>query len=194
VTQKTRSYSAWRTEQLSDPERAARYLDAAFKESKEAFFHALTNVIQAHQVSAIAKKAGVTRESLYRSFSATGHPKHETLESVLSALDLQFSGIETRSVKTAMAGPSSTSKPTGVTGIRKRRGRQRRTSNTSYLQLSLPLSDVGPIVSAGVQAAAIEQHSYVGFRASDVISEVTLLPGFMLQQQQGGATAQSFLP
>ena len=192
MTQKTRSYSSWRADKLSDPERAARYLNAALNESKEAFFHALTNVIQAHQVSTIAKKAGVTRESLYRSFSATGNPKLDTLESVLSALDLKIAGIETRSAKTAAAGPSGTSKPTGVTGIGKRRGRQRRTSNTRYQQLLLPLSDVAPVASVGVRVAAIEQRNYAGSLAPNVLNEVKLLPGFMRQQQQGGARAQSF--
>jgi len=37
MTQKTRSYSSWRADKLSDPERAARYLNAALNESKEAF-------------------------------------------------------------------------------------------------------------------------------------------------------------
>lgn len=193
MTQKTRNYSSWRAEKLSDPERAARYLNAALNESREAFFHALTNVIQAHQVSTIAKKAGVTRESLYRSFSATGNPKLDTLESVLNALDLKISGIESRSAKAVPSEPSDTSKPAEITGRRKRRGRQRRVNNSQHQQLSLPFLDVAYVASAGVHGAAIEQRSNVGYYSRAVNVEVMLLPGFMLQQQQGGATAQPSL-
>ena len=54
------------------------------------FRKACLNVIQARQVAKIAKKAGVTRENLYRSFSAAGNPTFETLHSVLEALGLQL--------------------------------------------------------------------------------------------------------
>ncbi len=87
----TRSYSEWRLEKLSDPKKAARYLNAAKKDSKEAFLHALKNVIQANQVARVAREAGVSRESVYRSFSADGNPTFDTLSSVLEAVDIEFS-------------------------------------------------------------------------------------------------------
>jgi probable addiction module antidote protein len=87
----TRSYSEWRLEKLSDPRRAARYLNAAKKDSKEAFLHALKNVIQANQVAKVAREAGVSRESVYRSFSAEGNPTFDTLSAILEAVDIDFS-------------------------------------------------------------------------------------------------------
>jgi probable addiction module antidote protein len=86
-----KTYAAWRVEKLSDPKRAARYLNAAKRDSKEAFLHAVKNVIQANQVARVAREAGVSREGVYRSFSAEGNPTFDTLSSVLEALNI---GIE----------------------------------------------------------------------------------------------------
>jgi transcriptional regulator with XRE-family HTH domain len=54
------------------------------------FLKALLNVAQAHQVAAIAQKAGVQRESIYRAFSEEGNPTLGTLDSVLNALGLRI--------------------------------------------------------------------------------------------------------
>src|SRR5271157_2853328 len=94
LLKRTRSKSWWGWGSFSDQERRDGYLSAALNDSTEAFLHAFKNVLQAHQVSTNAKKAGVTRESLYRSFSASGNPKLDTLQSVLQALDLKISGVE----------------------------------------------------------------------------------------------------
>lgn len=115
----SRDYNSWRLQKLSDPERAAKYLKAALESSTEDFFYALKNVIQARQVSEVAKKAGVKRESLYR----VGNPTWDTLKSVLEALDLRFSGIEPISAS-AVSVP-----PVGSLGQRTKplsRGRKRR--------------------------------------------------------------------
>jgi probable addiction module antidote protein len=90
MPKRTGSYSSWRNEKLLNPEIAARYLSAAERDSKEAFLDALENVIQSRQVSALAKDAGVTRESVYRSFSETGNPTLENLRNVLGALGLRI--------------------------------------------------------------------------------------------------------
>lgn len=82
-------------EALQDPEEAANYLNVALEDSPEMFRKACLNVIQARKVAKVAKRAGVTRESLYRSFSAAGNPTLDTLHSVLEALDLHL-GIQAR--------------------------------------------------------------------------------------------------
>jgi len=91
-------------EALQDPEEAANYLNVALEDSPEMFRKACLNVIQARQVAKVAKRAGVTRENLYRSFSATGNPTLETLHSVLQAVGLSL-GVEAqggnRSTKSA---------------------------------------------------------------------------------------------
>src|SRR5271157_2505870 len=145
MLKRTRSYSSWRLEKLSDPERAARYLSAALNDSTEAFLHAFKNVLQAHQVSTIAKKAGVTRESLYRSFSASGNPKLDTLQSVLQALDLKISGVEPQIRASSVTPLHKAGKPTG---FRKSR-RHRRGVAGHPRQLSLPF-DASPTSIAAV--------------------------------------------
>ena len=90
MSSKTRPYRAALLDALQDPDEAANYLNVALKDSPEMFRKACLNVIQARQVASIAKKAGVTRENLYRSFSATGNPTLETLHSVLGALGLHL--------------------------------------------------------------------------------------------------------
>jgi probable addiction module antidote protein len=72
------------------PHIAASYLNAAKKESPEAFRKALKNVIQAHQVARVAKEAGIARENVYRAFSAEGNPTLDTLDSVLDVVGLTY--------------------------------------------------------------------------------------------------------
>ena len=104
MNSKTRPYRQALLEALQDPEEAANYLNVALEDSPEMFRKACLNVIQARQVAKVAKKAGVTRENLYRSFSATGNPTLETLHSVLQAVGLSL-GVEAqggnRSTKSA---------------------------------------------------------------------------------------------
>lgn len=61
-------------ERLSDPEFAAAYLTEAYAESPAMFRKALRNVAQSKQMAAVARKAGVQRETLYRATSDEGNP------------------------------------------------------------------------------------------------------------------------
>ena len=90
MTRKTRPYREALLEALADPAEAAHYLNAAIADSPEMFRKACLNVIQARQVARIARESGVTRESLYRSFSAAGNPTLDTLSSVLAAVGLKI--------------------------------------------------------------------------------------------------------
>jgi probable addiction module antidote protein len=47
----------------------------------------------------IARKTGLSRESLYRALSADGHPELATIMKVLRALDLQLSTQQAPPVK-----------------------------------------------------------------------------------------------
>jgi probable addiction module antidote protein len=96
----TKTYAQWRQEKLSDPERAARYLNAAKRDSKEAFQHAVLNVIQAHKVAKVAKSVGVARESFYRSFGPEGNPALYTFDAVMKLLhiDIEFKPASTGGV------------------------------------------------------------------------------------------------
>ena len=68
------------------------YLNAALEDGDTAvLLEALRNVAQAKGgVGALAKAAGVSRESLYRTLSRRGNPKIETLMELLRALGLKL--------------------------------------------------------------------------------------------------------
>jgi probable addiction module antidote protein len=87
---KTRSYREALLEALVDPVEAEHYLNAALDDSPEMFLKALKNVAQANQVAKVARKAGVARETLYRSLSDEGNPTLDTLRSVLGVLGFRI--------------------------------------------------------------------------------------------------------
>ena len=92
MPKKTSDYRAWLLQSLADPRTAAGYLNAAIKDSEEAFLTALRNVAEAQKsMAGIAQDAGVNRENLYRMLSVNGNPRLETLKSVLAAMGLQIS-------------------------------------------------------------------------------------------------------
>nr|WP_298410609.1 addiction module antidote protein [uncultured Halomonas sp.] len=80
----------------SDPTMAAEYLRTAFNELDEeggepAFLMALRHVVEAQGgMAAIAERAKVSRESLYRALSRTGNPTLKTLTTVIKATGIQF--------------------------------------------------------------------------------------------------------
>jgi len=88
MLKRLRSYGEWQLEKLTKPRVAANYLNAALADSPEMFLKALRKVAQAHQMSRVAKEAGVQRETLYRSLSEQGNPTLATLQSILSAVEL----------------------------------------------------------------------------------------------------------
>jgi probable addiction module antidote protein len=107
MPKRTRDHQSWLIEKLTDPFRAASYLNAAREDSQEMFFEALRDVAQARQnMSGIAKDADVTRESLYKVTSAKGNPTYGTFDAVLRALGLDFH-IKPRRIHVAPIPPSS---------------------------------------------------------------------------------------
>jgi probable addiction module antidote protein len=77
---------------LKNPEAIQHYMDEALATGDPAFIaHALGTVARAKSMTEIARKTGLSRESLYRALSADGHPELTTILKVLSALDLQLS-------------------------------------------------------------------------------------------------------
>lgn len=79
-------------EALKDPEEAAAYLNAALEEGdREAFLLALRNVAEANGgMAAVAEKAHVNRESLYRTLSRRGNPEIRTLFNLLHGIGLRL--------------------------------------------------------------------------------------------------------
>ena len=69
------------------------YLNAALEDGEPAvLLEALRNVAQARGgIGTLAKSAGVSRESLYRTLSRCGNPKIDTVMTLLRAMGLKLS-------------------------------------------------------------------------------------------------------
>jgi len=78
-------------EYLKSREDIAAYLEAVFEDGDPSLIaYALGQVARAEGMTQIAKEAGLSRESLYRSLSADGNPEMATVLKVLSALGLRL--------------------------------------------------------------------------------------------------------
>lgn len=79
-------------ETLKDPDEAAAYLNAALEEDdRETFLLALRNVAEANGgMAAVAEKAHLNRESLYRTLSRRGNPEIRTLLNLLHGFGLRL--------------------------------------------------------------------------------------------------------
>ena len=97
---KTAPYDS--AEVLNSPKAVQFYMEEAMESGDpQLITHALGVVARAKSMSDIARKSGLSRESLYRSLSPTGKPEFGTIMSVLKALDLGLS------VKPRVAGKAS---------------------------------------------------------------------------------------
>jgi probable addiction module antidote protein len=73
----------------------AAYLQAAFNEGDASLVvQALGNIARARGMSHVARRAGLCRESLYKTLSPNGNPEFATVMKILRAL-----GIELRPMK-----------------------------------------------------------------------------------------------
>ncbi len=91
MSENKHNYKADLLEDLRDLRYAELYLDAAAKESQEAFLLALRDVAEAQKgIAQLAAEANVNRENLYRMLSEEGNPRYSTLESVLNALGMDL--------------------------------------------------------------------------------------------------------
>lgn len=96
MTQASRPHDDTVVELLrEDPEFADDYLAeslAAIDEpgGQEAFLQALRHIAEAQGMAAIAERAGLPRESLYKSLSGKGNPTLKTLLAVLNAAGLRL--------------------------------------------------------------------------------------------------------
>jgi probable addiction module antidote protein len=76
---------------LQTEEDIVAYLDAVFEDGDPRLIaHALGDVARAKGMSAISRKAGLGRESLYKALSAEGNPEFATVLRVLAALGVRL--------------------------------------------------------------------------------------------------------
>ncbi len=88
-----KSYQEDLIESLKNPKEAAAYLNAAIEEGdRELLLLSLRNIAEAQGgISAIAKKAHLNREHLYRVLSKRGNPEIKSLLTLLHAMGLELS-------------------------------------------------------------------------------------------------------
>ena len=100
---KTRKWDA--SEYLDSDEMISAFIDAALEDGDPALVAAaIGDVARAKGMTAIAREAGVSRESLYKALSAEGNPELATILKVLKALQLRLTvSVDKRSNSTEAA-------------------------------------------------------------------------------------------
>ena len=82
---KTKSFDI--AEHLNSPEDIREFLkEVAATGDESDFIHALNTAARAVGMTEVAKKAGVTRASLYKSLAENGNPMFSTISKVTKAL------------------------------------------------------------------------------------------------------------
>ena len=77
---------------LDEDEVVAEYLTAALEEGNpEVFLAAVGHVAKARGMTAIAKSAGLGRESLYKALTPGAKPRYDTVLKVLQSLGVKLS-------------------------------------------------------------------------------------------------------
>ena len=89
-------------EYLDDGESIAAYMSEALESGDPAFIaDALGVIARAKGMSEVARKAGLSRESLYRALSTDGNPEFATVLRVVQALGLQLTAAPMEERKSA---------------------------------------------------------------------------------------------
>jgi probable addiction module antidote protein len=76
--------------ELTDPQLAAEYVNAAILEDPDLLPVVLREVAKAHTMKRVAEQAGLARESLYTSLSEAGNPTLTNLNGILKAVGLKI--------------------------------------------------------------------------------------------------------
>jgi probable addiction module antidote protein len=80
-------------ETLTTESRIAAYLEAICEEDPSLIASAIGDVARARNMTALAKDAGITRDTFYRSFTKGGNPTLSTINAVVKSLGFQLSII-----------------------------------------------------------------------------------------------------
>ena len=82
---------------LDNEEVIAEFLSAAAEdENPDVLLRAIAETAKARGVAAVAKKAGLGRESLYKTLAPGAHPRFETVSAIVRALNMRLALVPTR--------------------------------------------------------------------------------------------------
>jgi probable addiction module antidote protein len=85
---------------LDSEELIAEYLSVAMEDPDPAhFLQAFSEVAKARGMTQLAKDAGLSRESLYKTLSVGSHPRFETVLKLMHALGVTFKAIPQKPVQ-----------------------------------------------------------------------------------------------
>lgn len=89
-------------ELLETEEDIQEFLVASLEEcTPKEFVHALNTAARARGMTEVARLAGVTRASLYKSLSEDGNPQFDTIVRVCRAFGMKLTAMPDRGLKTA---------------------------------------------------------------------------------------------
>jgi probable addiction module antidote protein len=119
---------------LETEEDIADYMEAVMEEAGDDpgfIAHALGIVARARNMSQLARDAGITREGLYKAFSADGNPSFATVAKVAGALGLRMSFKAAKhNDKTNRTASANSRRPAKAAKNRKRAAKAK-TANTA---------------------------------------------------------------
>jgi probable addiction module antidote protein len=76
---------------LADEKAIAEYLNIELAEGDPRYIKlALANIARARNMSALSKKAGISRVGLYKALSPDSRPEYETILKIIKALDMRL--------------------------------------------------------------------------------------------------------
>jgi probable addiction module antidote protein len=92
MSSKAMTLSRWdSTRYLTDEDAIADYLEAVLEQNDDALLLvALGNIAKARGMTAVAREAGLGRESLYKALSPDGNPRFDTVMKVARALGIRL--------------------------------------------------------------------------------------------------------
>ncbi len=82
---------------LDNEEVIAEFLSAAAEdENPDVLLRAIAETAKARGMTAVAEKAGLGRESLYKTLAPGAHPRFETISAIVRALNLRLALVPSR--------------------------------------------------------------------------------------------------
>ena len=101
MPKRTGDFDNWLLNELSDPQLASEYVNAAISEDPALLPAVLREVAKAYTMKKVAAAAGVARESLYTILGEGGNPTLTNLVAILKAVRLRIAVLPDSEPSTA---------------------------------------------------------------------------------------------
>ncbi len=75
---------------LDDENLIVEYLNDAMKEGNEEFMQALDTVSRSLGMTELAKRTGLSRESLYKTLNGKTKPRYDSIQKILAGLNIKM--------------------------------------------------------------------------------------------------------